>query len=149
MSAQPRTLGVMFDPWGIIAAHPWLGVHMVRMPEGKPGATNGRDTIWLEERMTARERRCVLTHELVHLQYGHGDCQPPKVELKVRRQTAHLLLPWPMLVESVRGAVSISVLAEELHVTDQVLTDRLEALSDIEVETLQARGAEISLGVSW
>lgn len=139
----------MFDPWEIVTANPWMSVHMVRMPDGKPGATDGRHTIWLDERMTSRECRCVLTHELVHLQYGHGDCQAPKVEKMVRRETAHLLVSWPRLAEAVRGNISVAALAEELQVTDLVLLDRLDALSELEVELLQDRGVAIYEGVSW
>ena len=107
---------------------------MVRMPDGKPGTTDGRHTIWLDERMTSGEYRCVLTHELVHLQYGHGDCQVPKVEKMVRKETAPLLVSWQCLAEAVRGTISVAALAEELQVTDLVLLDRLDALSELKVE---------------
>ena len=37
----------------------------------------GATVIWLDPRMTQAERRCALTHELVHLEHGHRGCQPP------------------------------------------------------------------------
>lgn len=139
----------MFDPWTIVSANTWIQVHHVLMPDGKPGATNGIDTIWLDERLTARERRCVLTHELIHLQYGHKDCQQPKTERRVRTETAHLLIPWTTLVDSALGHISMSELAEELHVTTQVIEDRFHAMSPVEIELLQSRGATIGTDATW
>ncbi|WPR65208.1 ImmA/IrrE family metallo-endopeptidase [Glutamicibacter protophormiae] len=137
----------MFDPWTIISANPWIQIHHVRMPEGKPGATDGKQVIWLDKRLTARERRCVLTHELVHLQYGHQDCQAMKIERKVRREAAHLLVPWPSL--AMFEHADLPSLAEELNVTQLVLEDRLHALSPLEVSLLRERGVTISADVSW
>lgn len=137
----------MFDPWSIVGANSWIEIHHVLMPEGKPGATDGKKIIWLDQRLTARERRCVLTHELIHLQYEHGECQAPKVERRVRTETAHLLIPWPELVKV--HVADLSSLAEELNVTVQVLEDRLFALSPLEVELLRERGVTISSDVSW
>ncbi|UTT41334.1 ImmA/IrrE family metallo-endopeptidase [Glutamicibacter mishrai] len=137
----------MFDPWAIIGANPWIEIHHVRMPEGKPGATDGQRIIWLDERLTARERRCVLTHELIHLQYEHSECQAPKVERRVRTETSHLLIPWPELAKV--QIADLSSLAEELNVTVQVLEDRLFALSPLEVDLLRERGVTISSDVSW
>lgn len=137
----------MFDPWNTIGANPWIEIHHVRMPDGKPGATDGTRTIWLDDRLTARERRCVLTHELIHLQYEHDDCQAPKVERRVRTETAHLLVPWPSL--ALFEHTDLATLAEELHVTDLVLEDRLWSLSELEVELLRESGVTISCDVSW
>ncbi|MGP9033681.1 ImmA/IrrE family metallo-endopeptidase [Glutamicibacter mysorens] len=137
----------MFDPWKIIGANPWIEIHHVRMPDGKPGATDGARTIWLDDRLTARERRCVLTHELIHLQYEHNACQTPKIERRVRTETAHLLVPWPSL--AMFEHADLATLAEELNVTDLVLEDRLQSLSALEVGLLRERGVTISGDVSW
>lgn len=137
----------MFDPWTVISANSWIEIHHVHMPDGKPGATDGKRVIWLDRRLTARERRCVLTHELIHLQYEHTECQEPKVERRVRTETAHLLVPWPKLAAV--EMTDLATLAEDLHVTVQVLEDRLFALSPLEVELLRERGVTISSDVSW
>lgn len=39
------------------------------------------------------ERRCTLTHELIHIECGHSGCQPPAVELEVRVEAARRLIP--------------------------------------------------------
>lgn len=127
----------MFDPWKIVAAHPWLAIVHQRMPDHKPGATDGRSTIWLDDRLSQRERRCILTHELVHLQHGHDCCQPQAIERRVRAEAAMLLLPWDLLLREVAGCASVDVLAEELGVTDLVLADRLLCLTDQQQEMLR------------
>ncbi|KUM31854.1 hypothetical protein AQ436_01680 [Arthrobacter sp. EpRS66] len=139
----------MFDPWTIIGANPWIEVHHVRMPDGKPGATDGHQSIWLDDRLTVRERRCVLTHELVHLQYGHASCQSPKHEWKVRRETAHLLIPWPSLIRASADHMSLSDLADDLNVTSQLLQDRLQTVSPLEAALLKERGATIAFDATW
>ena len=147
MSVVKDNIRGMFDPWDIVHANPWIHLHQVLMPDGKPGATDGKQVIWLDSRLTARERRCVLTHELVHLQYEHMDCQAPKVERRVRRETAHLLVPWPELARF--ECIDTEALAEELNVTSLVLLDRIDALSVVERELLRERGITISMDVSW
>ncbi|MGP5689733.1 ImmA/IrrE family metallo-endopeptidase [Glutamicibacter ardleyensis] len=139
----------MFDPWQIVSENPWIEIHHVRMPNGKPGATDGHSIIWLDDRLTATERRCVLTHELVHLNHGHNECQPPKIERRVRTETAHILIRWTTLAESTTSNSNLTSLADELHVTRQVLEDRLHALSELEIEMIRERGVTISADATW
>ncbi|WP_345154802.1 ImmA/IrrE family metallo-endopeptidase [Arthrobacter ginkgonis] len=139
----------MFDPWDVVAAHPWLVVRRDRLPEGVPGATTDGNVIWLDERLSQRERRCVLTHELVHVSAGHASCQPTAVERRVRWEAAHLLLEWPDLFRVLRGAHSLGEAAEELWVTDMVLGDRLESAKPDELEALQGLRRIVGEGVSW
>lgn len=133
----------MFDPWKIVAAHPWLAVVHQDMPDHKPGATDGHSTIWLSDRLSQRERRCVLTHELVHLQHGHSDCQPRAIEMQVRMETATLLIPWDRLIREVPACASVNTLAEDLGVTDLVLMDRLQGLSPERLELLRPHDASV------
>ncbi len=150
MSGTPTKLNPMFDPWEIVAANSWLEIHHVRMPDGKPGATDGKSAIWLDDRLTHRERRCVLTHELVHLKYGHCECQELKVERRVCRETAHLLIPVTHLMERSRECnAGLEALAEELEVTAHVLRDRIDSLSAVEYGMLRDCEAVISADVSW
>ena len=67
----------MFHPWRALRALSHVVVVWFRPHAAAPAATNGADLVWLDPRMTQAERRCALTHELVHLEHGHRGCQPP------------------------------------------------------------------------
>lgn len=54
----------VLDPWETVAADARLTVTTARL-------TDGAGRIWLDGRLTATERHCVLTHELVHVEAGH------------------------------------------------------------------------------
>lgn len=131
----------MFNPWDVVGANPGLSVEHVRMPARVPGATDGRSVIWLDETLSIREGRCVLTHELVHLKHGHGECQPRPVERVVRFEAARLLVTWKRLLEVVPSAESVDHLAEELDVTRLVLDDRVSGLSDDQFRVLRLHDA--------
>lgn len=118
-----------FDPWAEIRRITSLRVHTIRLPDLLHGCTDGK-SIYLDDRLTPMERRCVLTHELVHLWAGHNTCQPPAVERAVREETARLLIPLAFLREYLPWTRCPWELADELHVTETVLRDRLEALSE-------------------
>lgn len=113
-------------------------VEWIRPHPRAPGATNGADVIWLDPRLSQVERRCVLTHELVHLEYGHRGCQPATVEHVVRVRTAERLVELADLAAAVKWTVDPDELAEELWVTPMVLQDRVAALSPPEVAALVA-----------
>ena len=97
---------------------------VTRLPAFLQGCTDGR-VIYLDDRLTEREKRCALTHELVHLDMGHSECQPPAVERRVREVTAHLLVPETMLNQTLRWTTCMHEAAEELSVTVSVLKDRV------------------------
>lgn len=115
----------MFDPWELAHRVPGLTVTITRLPDRIYGATDGR-TIYLDNRLTEREMRCVLTHELVHLDAGHESCQPPSVERDVRLRTAQALVSEAMLKRTLAWTGCPHEAAEELHVTVPVLRDRIE-----------------------
>lgn len=117
----------MFDPWELAHRIPGLTVTITRLPDRRYGVTDG-PTIYLDDRLTEREMRCVLTHELVHLEMGHDSHQPPQIERAVRRQTADLLIPSHALDVTLPWTTCPHEAAEELHVTVPVLRDRLDAM---------------------
>lgn len=122
-------------------------VEWIRPHPRAPGATNGADVIWLDPRMSQVERRCVLAHELVHLEYGHRGCQPPAVEREVRAEAARRLVHMDELVPAVRWSRSLDELADELWVTPLVAQDRLAGLSDEERRVLaEAAGGAVPDG---
>ncbi|WP_138445210.1 ImmA/IrrE family metallo-endopeptidase [Sinomonas susongensis] len=128
----------MFSPWGALRELTHVTLHFIVMPDGAPARTDGRRRIWLDKRLQQAERRCALTHELVHLEHGHTSCQGPRVERRVREETARRLVPFELLVEAYRWTQHPDELAEELWVTVDVVRDLLAALTDVERTALAA-----------
>ena len=101
-----------------------------------PAATDGLGRIWMDPRLNQVERRCVLTHELVHLEHGHRGCQPRAVETAVRREAARRLVRMEHLTAALPWARDCDELADELWVTPMVLTDRYDGLTEAETAVL-------------
>lgn len=125
----------VFDPWRTLRTLPH--VRLVWRPlAGRYGLTDGHATIWMHPRQSRTEKRCTLTHELVHLERGHTTACHSAVEQAVRTETARRLVHIDDLVDAYRWAMSFDELAEECDVTRSVLLDRLENLSPDEARTL-------------
>lgn len=127
----------MFHPWGKLRSLADVIIIWASPAPGIPAATDGECRIWLDPRMSQRERRCALTHELAHMELGHHGCQPPAVERQVREAAARDLVSWEDLQSEIPWAMSLAELADDLWVTELVLQDRLRALSTAEVATLR------------
>ncbi|MGF6835887.1 hypothetical protein QF015_004088 [Paenarthrobacter sp. TE4293] len=102
------------------------------MPDGAPGRTNGVDIIWLDKSLDQVERRCTVTHELIHLERKHLGCQPPAIEAEVRAETARRLVRMDHMVKGLAWSRSFGELADELWVTPEVLRDRFTSLTEAE-----------------
>lgn len=120
-----RLAGMTFHPWRALRKRAHIRVSWVRMPVGELARTNGVDLIWMDQDLLQVERRCTLTHELIHIEQGHTRCQTPKVERRVRAETARRLITMDALCSSMRWALSFEELADELWVTPRVLSDRV------------------------
>lgn len=126
----------MFDPWGALRRLTHIHISFIRMPDGAPGRTDGLRVIWLDNRLHQDQRRCTLTHELVHIELGHAGCQPPRIEYEVRAETARRLIPIDALCKHAAWAANVHDLAEDLWVTPEVVTDRLQSLTPAETAQL-------------
>lgn len=126
----------MFDPWGALRRLTHIHISFIRMPDGAPGRTDGLRVIWLDNRLQQDQRRCTLTHELVHIERGHDGCQEPRIEYEVRAETARRLISIEALCRHAAWASSIDELAEDLWVTPEVVTDRFQSLTPQETVQL-------------
>lgn len=126
----------MFHPWRALRQLQHVIVEWIRPHPRLVGASDGRCRIWLDPRMSQVERRCVLTHELVHIHYEHRGCQPFAVERMVRVEAARCLISIEDLQRCAVWALSPAELADELWVTEMVLDDRLRNLTAGEWESL-------------
>lgn len=121
----------MHHPWRDLRNREHVRLYFEHMPPGMRGGTNGTD-IWMEKRLLQVERRCTLTHELVHMDLGHEGCQDERTEARVRRATARRLLTVEQLVEVVRWTDIPEEMADELWVTVDVLTEFTKSLTAFE-----------------
>lgn len=129
----------MFHPWRALRALRHVVVVWARPHPAIPAATDGTRTIWLDPRLLQVERRCALTHELVHIERGHAGCQPRAVEHAVRAEAARRLITHQDLLRAMPWALSLEELADDLWVTPMVLTDRLAGLTRVERDDITAR----------
>lgn len=119
-------------PWRDLRSRDDVTVHWAALPPGLLGASAGTD-IWMEKRQLQVERRCTLTHELVHLDMEHDGCYPHlESEHVVRRVTARRLLSPHQLVPVAQWTQSVEEAADELWVTPEVLRDFMASLSPVE-----------------
>jgi Zn-dependent peptidase ImmA (M78 family) len=119
--------------------HPEVSIHLRTDLGTRWGQTiwrNGVPEIHLAYDLGKVQRRCTLAHELHHVLNG-PPCRPlcPEDEADVIEQTARYLLPD---LPSVAGAVALRDLTEAaatLNVTRNVLTERLDSLTEDEMRT--------------
>lgn len=94
---------VLYDPWAQVP----MGITVIS--EAEPGIVGSwcqtTRTIRLHPDLNERQRRSVLTHELVHAERGHHGPQPEDVELEVRQEAARRLLPGETLREALADLV--------------------------------------------
>lgn len=107
------------------------------MPEGVPGCTDGATTVWLDDQLTAVDRRVVLAHELIHYDRGHDGHCTAVVERGIDREVACSLIRLDAL-----GAAAWSehlwVIADKLDVMPDTVEDRLHSLTAHERAQLEA-----------
>jgi hypothetical protein len=133
-----------YDPWLDLQQN-WPQVRVV--VEAMSGDLLGevRDDgrlIALRAGTSAAQRRCTLTHELVHLERGLLDCGPwsQREELLVHSTVALRLIPPAALVAALRdlgGADDLPALAQQLEVDSETLRLRLSRLSSPERRMLR------------
>lgn len=131
-------------PYASTMWHPWRALREAseieliwaeNLPDGILGATNGKQ-IWLSLKQLQVERRCTLTHELVHIERGHDGCQPVAVEKQVCAEAARRLITIDQLRAWLPWALSMEELADCLWVDEDTLKTRMENLTAEELQEL-------------
>ncbi|MCD4557643.1 hypothetical protein [Schaalia sp. lx-100] len=120
----------MWNPWHALRERADLAlVWTDQLPDGALGATDGR-RIYMTKRQLQAERRCTLTHELVHVEWGHDGCQPSAIERSVRAEAARRLIDIDDLTSALIWGHDPDEIAEELWVDVDTLLARLESLTE-------------------
>lgn len=126
----------MFNPWGTLRHFAHIAIIWTRPHSNLPAATDGHRRIWIDPKLNRVERRCALTHELLHLQRGHTGCQPQSIERSIELEAARLLVRFQDLQQHASWALSLAELAEDLMVTEAVLINRFQTLDGDQMQIL-------------
>lgn len=106
------------------------------LPKGIDGVYDeGTGTIVIDRTLRYTQKRCTLTHELVHWAHGDDSCNGimgARMEHRTRRETAALLLS-PVEYASAENVYEgdVVLMAAELNVTIQVVKDYQELVLDV------------------
>ena len=128
-----------WHPWRILRDH-YPEVQVVtthRLPNGVHGLLAGT-TIWICCSLNQVQRRCALTHELIHYVRGVFPIDLSE-EAVVEKYTALQLIPFADLLHALRWNrhPDPEELADDLWVTVDVLATRINNLNPIEVAELE------------
>lgn len=134
----------MIDPWRRLRALSGWELRSHRAEDDPDAGFTLFDekVVSLRDDLTWEERRCTALHECLHAEWGPTlvGVLAERQELRVRRETARLLLPSVRaLGEALAWALSAEEAAAELSVDIGVLCDRLRWLDDAEARYLRAR----------
>lgn len=132
----------LMDPFQLLADHPDITLLIRRLPDGERGRWYPEaHVIVLDDRLTQAERRCVLTHELVHRARGdvhvHDEVTNARQEKSCHETVARLLIPFASLVAAMRWGRDPGELADELWVDVKTLEARVMSLSELEAQHLR------------
>lgn len=129
--------------------HPWRSLRTqhadvdvscrYRLPDRIMGMQRGR-RIWLNATLTQAERRCTLTHELVHRERGPvsaGAGAAAREERIVDEIASRRLIAITALVDGLRWTRHPRELAEHLWVDEPTLQTRMATLDPVEVSQLE------------
>jgi hypothetical protein len=139
-----HTRGARYDPWRDLRRN-WPEVELIVEPMAGDLLGEVRDDgrqIALRAGTSSGQRRCTLTHELIHLERGLLDCGPwqSREELIVHAEVARRLIPIDMLSEAIRflgGDGDAAALALLLDVDSETLLLRRRLLDRIERRTVR------------
>jgi hypothetical protein len=138
-----------YDPWLDLREH-WPHLQVVVEPmTGRLLGELRYPVIALRASTTAAQRRCTLTHELVHLERGVRDCGPwtGREERHVHEEVARRLVTTAQLVRAIRdiggiqgGAADVLRLAHALDVDRETMRVRLALVTSAERARIRALG---------
>jgi hypothetical protein len=137
-----HTRSARYDPWRDLRRN-WPEVELIVEPMAGDllgEVRNGGHQIALRAGTSSGQRRCTLTHELIHLERGLLDCGPwqSREELLVHTEVARRLIPVDVLSEAIRflgGDGDTAALALLLDVDSETLLLRRRLLDRTERRT--------------
>lgn len=118
-----------WHPWRVLGRMSHVRVEWTHdLPAGVLGDTDGRTHIRMLIGQLQTERRCTITHEMIHVERGDDGCCDLKAEARVRRETARRMITIFALGEALAfyGELDVVALADEMWVDLDTLRIRLD-----------------------
>lgn len=135
------SIEALWHPWRTLRDH-HIDVDVTcryQLPDRFMGLQLGR-RIWLCATLTQAERRCTLTHELVHRERGSVPEDPVAAaaeERAVDAIAARRLITLSALADALRWSRHPREVADELWVDEPTLQTRMSTLDPLEVAELE------------
>lgn len=146
---MPGRGGGLYCPWEDLAGRPELTFVRMRLPVADALYMPDVPGIAVDDRLNRVERRCVMAHELAHIDLGHhhqvAGCGPGTSRIQRRREceadqlAARRLLSIREMGEALAPASCRWEAADSLDVTEHLLDVRLEHLHPSERAYLRRR----------
>lgn len=128
----------MWHPWRALRHLPEVRLEWQDVDHEMGHYDFAADCITITSGMTQAERRCTLTHELIHRERGPvAEHLREKEEAIVRDLTARRLIPLHALMEAIMWSYNELEMSEELWVDEGIVRDRLAGLDPIEVAQVE------------
>jgi hypothetical protein len=137
-----------YCPWEDLGRRDHLAFAVTRLPVGDGWYFSDVPGIVLDDRLGRVERRCVLAHELAHIDLGHHEqlagTGPGTARLARRNEVAAdrlaavRLTPLWELVQCFRFTQDVDEAASHLDVTTRLLSVRLRSLSPAELHAVSS-----------
>lgn len=129
------------DPYTLLVGMPHLTLEVTRLPDDEMGRwLPRRQTILLDDRLSQAERRCTLTHEIIHHLSGDLEHVDPALaaaqERNCRDRAARVLITLSALADAMRWSEHAEEIADQLWVDEPTLWDRIENLTPEERDYL-------------
>lgn len=118
----------MHHPWRDLRSRSHLRLRFVDLPPERAGTICTDGTLTLAADLLQVERRCVLTHELVHDERGIPHVEDGREESFVEQEVARRLIELDALADALRWSVQPAEVAADLWVTVDVLLTRIKHL---------------------
>jgi hypothetical protein len=142
-----------YNPWHDLRDN-WPEVQVLIRPlTGRLLGYTRYPVVVLRAGTSTAQRRCTLTHELIHLERGIRDCGPfaQREERLVHEEVARRLVPLRQLSAAVRGCggnPDLRQLAAALDVDGETLRTRLRILTSAERHAVTTASADDAWSVA-
>ncbi len=139
LSEAGRSIPQVWHPWRAIRERPDITVKWERIP-GRLGEWCQRTkTMTLHPDQSQRQRRCTVTHELIHAERGHYGVCRSTVERAVSVEAARRLIPLDRLADALVWSQDEWEVSEDLWVDVPTTRLRIETLTQAEKDYIERR----------
>lgn len=137
LSAVTANFWFMLHPWRLLRERDDLTLSVRDLGDDGPlGLTDG-STIILTTGLLQVERRCVLLHELIHLERGIPHSADVREEAAIEREVARRLIPLCELVDALRWSREVEEIAEACWVMPHLIPIRMQNLHPAELSAVR------------